>query len=316
MLNSSTLIVVHNRTSQAPFIAVRVYDLPEVKATESKSLAPILRRTFLMPEVNESNKFDVAFFLSELEESPKWPPNASMNQSQAETHSMKNAKPFRPTGSEQERLCQIRLTSHGRSGSRRHIHSWRFCFLVDVLLRRYEEDIVPWEQWGASNAACFHGVPTILGPEDDGPVDAMFGSRLARFHSPQSLWDGNISSTDYTNHVIELLDFSKSRFRRRMNPDSWPKLPNAAHSAALPLVEFLPHYDTATGPSTWFINSDPPEVFIEWPLSASLPYVITRFAIPGWKDKDFTQMVMDSERIVLTSLVSSDGPPKMLVITF
>ncbi|KAF8302074.1 hypothetical protein DL93DRAFT_500035 [Clavulina sp. PMI_390] len=316
MLDSSTVIVVHNRTLLSPFIAVRVYTIPKEGGSESYGMAPILQRTLLLPEIGEKSNLDITFTVSGLEESPIWSSTDSSNQFHMRSNLPEDLKPFGSADATRNRLCQIRLTSHERSNNRRRLYTWRFVFLAGTLLCDYDGDVVPWEQWGAPNAACFHGVPTILGPDGDGPIEAMAGSRLARLHAPSSDVEGEGHEVKRQCHILEILDFSKCRVWRHMSPRSWPEALSIPDSAAYLLGDAPAQHDTAKGLSTWSENSSPPDVFLKWPLSAGLPFTITRVKIPGWKNKAFARMVMDSERIVLSSSLSSGETPAVLVATF
>ncbi|KAF8302076.1 hypothetical protein DL93DRAFT_500532 [Clavulina sp. PMI_390] len=313
MLDSSTIIVVHNRTSHSPFIALRLYEVCKEGEDELGDLDPRLRRTFLLPELGEENRnLDIRFSLSSLDESTKWPQNPSTEQIPMNSDLRMNSKPFRPTSATSDRLCEIRVTDRRRSWE----HTCCFVFLAEALLRDYDGEVVPWEGWGASNAACLHGVPTVFGPGTDGPIEAMFGSRLARLHSPRPARGDEVRGINHTLHVLELLDFSRDRVKRYVNPFAWPNTLDSGDFATDHLGEAPADHDTGSGLLAWSATWTSPGIFTKWPPSVALPFVISRLEIPEWSDKDFTQMVMDSERIVLCTSGSSNETPEMLVVTF
>ncbi|KAF8312789.1 hypothetical protein DL93DRAFT_1221805 [Clavulina sp. PMI_390] len=288
LVGSSSLVLVHHVPPRSPrfSIKIKVYDLPKCQAPD---VTPVLRRTFLLPEMHGWSSFQLAFRTPEMEAASRLSRPEKGSASEL-TPRAKSLKPFHP--SESEQLCQIELTINGQ-----YQYTWQFIFLHSTLLQSYDTDVVAWEDWGASTSACFYGSSGWAGI----PIQAIFGSRLARFRYLTLPQNGETPldrrSAGQAAIALEVFDFSPARVRRSTRPESWPR------EAKAPVMEQSGsvYHTHGSGPTLWVSNSPIDMPFVKTPVSAGLPYTVTILTKPEWQDSSIqvTEILMDSERIIL-----------------
>ncbi|KAF8299926.1 hypothetical protein DL93DRAFT_2091081 [Clavulina sp. PMI_390] len=281
--SSTTLAVVQYSPFAHPCVIIKVYDLPCSLESSEEALMPALRRTFLLPAMHDVDFLNFTFSIAKPDETPKWP-SSRLSQT-AGTTAPAPLKPFRPA--EQWGLCQLEVETRR--------HSWHFLFPRSALLRDYGNDMVAWEDWGASEAACFcSGIGWATKP-----LQALSGSRLACVRwmaEPRNSETAQGESVAQPLRVLEIIDFNPIRARRSARPESWPRELTVNQESSE-----LVHHEHGNGIGLWATKFPDDVPFLQWPIPVGLPYTIKRLEKPEWQaqGQQINQVLMDSEHVVL-----------------